>query len=155
MLNNIKLEEKYREFTSITTSVDNRLSNFVPLYPENSSHKESFSSDDPLSSKIKFKDYGNEYLQRRQKELEEVKLVSAQVASISSSIKMETFKQGEQMNEIESSIMSMNANVHKAEKEAKETEIITRGNKTKLLYLAIFLVILVIITIYAFCKMFK
>jgi t-SNARE complex subunit (syntaxin) len=104
---------------------------------------------------IKFKDYVNELMKRRTEEIEQVKRITTEVASLSNDIKFETFNQGEKMNEIEGNIVKMSTNVKKAEKETQETEILTRKNKKGLYFLICVLLSLIFIIVYIISKMIK
>jgi t-SNARE complex subunit (syntaxin) len=116
----------------------------------------SSSHDDPLSGGlIKFKDYGNELMRRRTEQIEQVKKITTDVALLSNDIKLDTFAQGEKMNEIEGNIMKMHSNVTKAEKETFETEILTRKNKKGLYILVGIMLSLIILIIYFISKMIK
>ena len=110
----------------------------------------SSSHDDPLSGGlIKFKDYGNELMRRRTEQIEQVKKITTDVALLSNDIKLDTFAQGEKMNEIEGNIMKMHSNVMKAEKETFDTEILTRKNKKGLYILVgIMLSLIIVILLY-------
>jgi t-SNARE complex subunit (syntaxin) len=116
----------------------------------------SSSHDDPLSGGlIKFKDYGNELMRRRTEQIEQVNKITTDVALLSNDIKLDTFAQGEKMNEIEGNIMKMHSNVTKAEKETFETEILTRKNKKGLYILVGIMLSLIILIIYFISKMIK
>ena len=116
----------------------------------------SSSHDDPLSGGlIKFKDYGNELMRRRTEQIEQVKKITTDVALLSNDIKLDTFAQGEKMNEIEGNIMKMHSNVTKAEKETFDTEILTRKNKKGLYILVGIMLSLIILIIYFISKMIK
>jgi t-SNARE complex subunit (syntaxin) len=104
---------------------------------------------------IKFKDYGNELMKRRTEEIEQVKRITTEVASLSNDIKFETFNQGEKMNEIEGNIVKMSINVKKAEKETQDTEILTRKNQKGLYFLICVLLFLIFIIVYIISKMIK
>ena len=122
---------------------------------DNSSYFSS-SHDDPLSGGlIKFKDYGNELMRRRTEQIEQVKKITNDVALLSHDIKLDTFAQGEKMNEIEGNIMKMHSNVRKAEKETMDSEILTRKNKKGLYILVGIMLSLIILIIYFISKMIK
>ena len=94
-------------------------------------------------------------MKRRTEEIEQVKRITTEVASLSNDIKFETFNQGEKMNEIEGNIVKMSTNVKKAEKETQETEILTRKNKKGLYFLICVLLFLIFIIVYIISKMIK
>ena len=122
---------------------------------DNSSY---FSSahDDPLSGGlIKFKDYGSELMRRRTEQIEQVKKITNDVALLSNDIKLDTFAQGEKMNEIEGNIMKMHSNVTKAEKETFDTEILTRKSKKGLYVLGGVMLSLIVLIVYFISKMIK
>ena len=149
-----KLSDKYDEYISISNKIDSKLSQFSPLIGGSMTYN---SVDDPLSGQIVMKEYGHneEYMRRRTEDLMQVKEISAKVASLSTDIKMETFAQGEKLNEIEGNIITVKDNTIKAEKEARETEILTRSNKKKLFCLAGMLVGLLIILFFIFRSLIK
>ena len=64
-----------------------------------------------------------------------MKEISQKVASLSNDIKTETFQSGETLSAIENNVLRVKDNTTKAQKEAEETEILTRHNKKKLICL--------------------
>lgn len=112
--------------------------------------------DDPLSGGlVQFKDYGSELMKRRTEQMEQVKQITTEVASLSKDIKMETFAQGEIVNEIEGNLVKVKGNVKKAEKEAFETEILTRKSKKSLYMLGGIILVLLFMIIYFIWKITK
>ena len=112
--------------------------------------------DDPLSGQIMFKEYGGEEVMKQRTEtLKQVKEISQKVASLSNDIKMETFQSGEALSAIENKVLTVKDNTAKAQKEAEETEILTRHNKKKLICLALLLVFTAVVLFIVFRNLIK
>lgn len=85
-----------------------------------------------------------EYLERRAKELEQIKKISAQVVGITNQMTLTVKEQGEALGGIEENIIVTKDNVIKAEKEISEAEKISRRTNRRIFWLFIILCIIVV-----------
>lgn len=150
-----KLSNKENEYEMMIKSIEERFTNYAPFIGSDSVYQSSI-QEDPLSGNlIQFKDCESELMQRRTEQMEQVKRITTEVASLSNDIKLETFAQGEKVNKIEGNLEKMTTNVKQAEKEAQETEILTRKNKKGLYFLGSIFLFLIFIIVYFISKMIK
>ena len=68
---------------------------------------------------------------------------------------METFQSGEALSAIENNVLTVKDNTAKAQKEAGETEILTRRNNKKLICLALLLVFTAVVLFIVFRNLIK
>jgi len=92
-----------------------------------------------------------EYLELREKELESIKKVSAEVLSITNHMKVEVAAQGQMLTGIEDNVIIVKDNMGKAENEIKDAEKMTRSSSKKIvcLFLLICFAVVSIVTIVA------
>lgn len=74
----------------------------------------------------------NEYLKKRQEELEDIKKISSQVKDLTVYMQREVLDQGEQLKSLESNVVESNLNVKKAELEIADAEKTTRKSRNKI-----------------------
>lgn len=157
VVNKKKLIEKRDDFNKLVNNLDKKFSCLTSFNKINVNHNYSGIDEDLLENKIVIKEFGenNEFIQQRIKDLETVKIISSQVADISSSIKIETFNQREKLNEVESNVVKSNINLEKANKEVIDTEIITRKSGKKTIILGIIILVIFGIIGYGIWKLLK
>ena len=116
----------------------------VPLY--NNENKEN--KNDPYQNNYQMKFKSNdEVLKKRTEELEKVKKISSQVASITDKMKFKIDEQGIMLNDIEGNIQNFEENVEKGFKEIKKTEFKSKKKKKRIhkLWIAILILSLIIV----------
>ena len=117
----------------------------VPLY--NNENKEN--KNDPYQNNYQMKlfESNDEVLKKRTEELEKVKKISSQVASITDKMKFKIDEQGIMLNDIEGIIQNVEENVEKGFKEIKKTEFKSKKKKKRIhkLWIAILILSLIIV----------
>ena len=83
-----------------------------------------------------------EYVESRQKELEEIKKVSGQISNISKALTIEVKRQDECLGGIEDNVIMTKDNAIRAEKEITDAERISRRSSRKIFWLFIILCLL-------------
>ena len=124
----------------------------VPLYyNENKENK-----NDPYQNNYQMKfELNDEVLKKRTEELEKVKQISSQVASITDKMKMKIDEQGIIFNDIEGNIQNVEENAEKGLKEIKKTEFKSKKKKKRLYKLWIVILILLLIIVFYCYKIFN
>ena len=124
----------------------------VPLY--NNENKEN--KNDPYQNNYQMKFESNdEVLKKRTEELEKVKKISSQVASITDKMKFKIDEQGIMLNDIEGNIQNVEDNAEKGLKEIKKTEFKSKKKKKRLYKLWIVILILLLIIVFYCYKIFN
>lgn len=158
IIENKKISDKSNECFSLIEKMDTRFSEFTPLFQNNENSENALdTNENKFQNEIIFKELGNnhEFMEKRAKELENVKIISSQVVDISTAIKMETYQQGEIINEVENNLTEMNVNLNKANKEAKETEILLKKSKKTLYFICISIFAIFVLIVFFVLKLIK
>ena len=123
----------------------------VPLY---NNEPEENNKNYPYQNQMKFES-NDEVLKKRTEELEKVKQISSQVASITDKMKMKIDEQGIMLNDIEGNIQNVEDNAEKGLKEIKKTEFKSKKKKKRLYKLWIVILILLLIIVFYCYKIFN
>lgn len=131
----------------------------VPLY--NNEKEERDKEKEPISSYRKYDDNfqmkyedNEEIMNKRREELEKVKKISFQVASITNDMKMKINEQGIMLNDIENNVTHVDYNVQKGHKEITKNEFRSKKRKKNLFKLWCFILILLLIIIFYIYRIF-
>lgn len=95
-----------------------------------------------------------EIMKKRREELEKVKKISYQVASITNDMKMKINEQGIMLDDIENNVTNVQDNTQKAHKEITKTEFRSKKKKKNLFKLWCFILILFLIIIFYIYRIF-
>ena len=145
-----KILEIKKDYIQKTNKLDSRISYSVPLYSNEINEKEKEkSSYRKYNDNFQMKYENNEeIMKKRSEELEKVKKISSQVASITNDMQMKINEQGIMLDDIENNITNFQDNTQKAHKEITKTEFKSKKKKKNLFKLWCFILILFLIIIF-------
>ncbi len=121
----------------------------VPLYNNEIEENKNY----PYQNQMKYES-NEEALKKRTEELEKVKIISQQVASITDDMKMKINEQGIMLDDIENNVTNVKDNTEKAHKEITKTEFRSKKRKKNLFKLWCFILILFLIIIFYIYRIF-
>ena len=151
-----KILEIKKDYIQKTNKLDSRISYSVPLYSNEINEKEKEkSSYRKYNDNFQMKYENNEeIMKKRTEELEKVKKISYQVASITNDMKMKINEQGIMLDDIENNVTNVQDNTQKAHKEITKTEFRSKKKKKNLFKLWCFILILFLIIIFYIYRIF-
>jgi t-SNARE complex subunit (syntaxin) len=96
-----------------------------------------------------------EFLQNREKELTEINKLSQNIKAVSDTMKINVFKQGEDLNSITEKVNEMDSNVDKADKEITKAKNMDKKTNRKICFIFIFVILVIIVLVLLFLKIIK
>lgn len=138
-----KIEDDIRELINRVNKQEERFQGMSPEEVDPNRRKDSFGGQMKLITMEKNADV----LEKRRKDLEDIKQTSSQVNQLSEVMKAEVNEQGEMLNDIEANVNKADNNIVKAKEQIKQADSLQKSGRKRTLCLVLIIVLVVIVIV--------